>query len=358
MAKGTFRANMLLKLAVEKDQRTVPQFEVSGRIKYLFKTFFGKMMDVTKTNVIFAFIFALPLLFLCFIFPSLINNWTINTYNFIGNFGIGYPGVSDDLAVALADKYFYYRTYLFPCLAPSVILLFVGFAGLFHCARGLMWGEKVKPAKSFFNGIKKLWKPFLITGVIVAGILEGILYGCLWHIELMQLGQATVGGWFLFVFLLLVALIVVLLLIFLLPTFACYRFSYLKSLKNASILCLVMIPTTLFVAAFTIGVIMISSIGSVIGLIIMTMLVWVGFYFFAATWTNYAQYCFDGFIVPQSEGKTFVNAIKEKDEKTSKSKKKGGYVGAVSEKPASEQKNKKHNNHKNQNQHVKYKRKK
>ena len=353
MAKGTFRANMLLKLAVEKDQRTVPQFEVSGRIKYLFKTFFGQLMEVTKTNIVFAFIFGLPILFLCYIFPSLINSWTMNTYNFVGNFGIGYPGISDDFALALAHKYSYYRTYLFPCLAPAVVLLFVGFAGLFHCARGIMWGEKVKPVKSFFNGIKKLWKPFLITGFIVAGIMEGILYGCLWHIELMQIGQATVGGWFLFIFLLIVALVVLCLLMFLLPTFACYRLSYLKSLKNAAILCVVMVPTTLIVAAFTVGLIMITSISSVFGLIMMTMFIWMGFYFFAATWMDYAQYCFDGFIVPQSEGKTFVSASKDDDRKS-----KDAHEGTASSKH-SEHKNKNHhNNNKNRNQHVKYKRKK
>ncbi len=346
MAKSSIRANLLLKLSVDRDQRTVQPIETGGRISYLFKTFFNKTLDKLKTNIVFALIFALPLFFLCFVFPSLIDGWTIKTYNFIGNFGIGYPGVADSLAVAYADKFSYFRLYLFPCLAPAIILFFVGLAGLFHCSRGILWGEKVKPIKSFFNGIRQLWKPFLITGVIVAALTEGVCYGSLWHIQMMLLGNATVGSWFLFIILLIIAFLAVCVLIFLLPTFACYRFSYLQSLKNAILLDMAMLPTTLIIAVFSIGIILLSLIGSFVGYLLLVFFLTLGVYFYAAMWTDYGQYNFDSFILPQYSGQGSGNKNVTKTLFSSKKDKKGagagsGYVGAVSKKAPDQRKQKK-----------------
>jgi len=358
VAKGAFRANLLLKLSVEQDQRTVQPVETGGHISYLFKTFFASIKDVSITNLLCTGIFSLPLIFLCFFFPDLIDNWTLGTHNFIGNFGIGYPGYADNLASAISEKFIFMRTWFAPFLAPAIILFFIGLAGLFHCARGLMWGEKVKPAKSFFRGIKRLWKPFLITGVIVAGITEAVVYASLWHIELMELSQATAGSWIVFILMLLIAFIVICLLIFLLPTFACYRFSYVESVKNACILCITMIPTTLFMAILSIGIVLLSMIATFVAFIVMALFMWLGFYLYASAWTDYAQYTFDNFIVPQvatrASGRQATFAFTKKDKK----KQEESYVGAVATTGVNAQKKEAQRNaQKNQGHYKKYKRK-
>lgn len=311
------KASLLLKLSVKQDERTVPPVETGGHISYFFRTFTEKISEAFKANILFVLIFALPLLFLAFLLPRMLEDMVMNGKSFIGNVGIGYPGTVDDLSAALAEKYAYYRTLVFPCLIPSIILAFVGLSGVFHISRGFMWGEKVKVRKAFFRGIKQLWKPFLITGVIVSGIATGIMYGMLWHFEAVSQGAATAGGWVLFVFLLLVGILTIAVLVLLLPTFACYRFKYIESLKNSLIILMTLIPTTLFIAIFSIGIIMLSLIGNAVVLIVGIALIVIAFLFISCMWTTYAQYTFDAFIVPQyaSIAKGAVKKNKNKNAK-------------------------------------------
>ncbi len=293
------KASLILKLSVKQDERTVSPVETGGRISYFFRTFTDKISDSFKANLMYAAIFALPVLFLIFLLPNLLQSLVMDGKNFIANIGIGYPGTIDDLTAALQEKFVYYRTFVFPLSIPAIILAFVGLSGVFHIARGFMWGEKVKVHKAFFRGIKYLWRPFLITGVIVAAIATGIMYGMQWHFEAVALGAGTALGWILFSVLLLVGAFTLAVLVFLLPTFACYRFTYLESLKNALLLMLTLLPTTLFIMAFSAGIVLLALAGNVFSLIIGLLMLTVGFMFIGCMWTGYGQYAFDAFIVPQ-----------------------------------------------------------
>lgn len=293
------KASLILKLSVKQDERTVPPIETGGRISYFFRTFTDKLSDSFKANIIYAAIFALPILFIMFVLPGLLEKLATGGKNFIANIGVGYPGTVDDLSTALQQKFLYYRTFVFPLSIPAIILAFVGLSGIFHISRGFMWGEKVKVHKAFFRGIKHLWRPFLITGIVVAALSVGIMYSMLWHFEAVALGAGTALGWVLFAALLLVSAFVVSVLVFLLPTFACYRFNYLESLKNALILMLTLLPTTLFITAFSAGLILLALIGKAFSIIIGLLMLTVGFMFIGCMWTGYGQYAFDAFIVPQ-----------------------------------------------------------
>ena len=296
------RADMILKLNVRKDERTVAPIETGGHISYFFRTFTQNFRQVALTNIIYAAIFALPLLFSVFVLPTLATNYVMQGKSFVGNFGIGFPNATDDLHAALHQMMLARYAVVFPCAIFSIFVAFVGLSGVFHVSRGLCWGEKVI-VKSFFRGIKKLWKPFMATGAVVAAIAAGLMYGIGWCLEQNLLGQANAGTWILFVVLLLVGLATVMYLLFLLPTFACYRFKAKEALQNAGLFfCLLPIPA-LLVSIVMVGIMMISAAGVPINYIILVLLFGLGFMFYGMMATVFAQYAFDGFIVPQVDPK-------------------------------------------------------
>lgn len=319
------RADLILKLTVGKDRRTVAPVETGGHIKYFFSTFMTNFKKVLVNNLIYSAIFALPLIFSVFVLPLLVTNYVYNGKGFIGNFGIGFPNVADSFADTVLYHQYVNRILVFPCILASVFIAFVGLSGIFHCARGYMWGEKVN-VKSFFRGIKKLWKPFICVGAVVIVILAGFLYGMDYHTTLLKIGETTVGSYFVAVIVGIVAGLSLMYLIVLLPSIACYDFKMKDHLKNALLLNIIMPVTSIFVTGFTVALFCISLANSYLAIMMGFLLLASGFLFFAMMWTTYGQYLFDLFIVTQvdGDGNRVEVSVKKKNSKNET----GEYVGA------------------------------
>lgn len=296
------RTDLILKLNVRKDERTVTPVETGGHISYLFRTFSGKFRNVALTNLVYAAIFALPLLFSAFILPNIMLGQVMNGRSFIGNFGIGFPNVADDVNAALGELMRWYRILIFPCNIGSIFLAVFGLSGVFHVSRGLMWDEKVK-MRSFFRGIKALWKQFLWLAAVTAGVAAAMMYGMGWHMELYLTGAANAGSWILFFVLVLVGFVYVMHLGMLMPIVACYRFKAKEAIENAFLLNAISPITAFIVSAFVVGIVLLSLMSPFVAYLLVAFLLTMGFMFFSMTYTGYAQYCFDSFIVPQVDPK-------------------------------------------------------
>ena len=306
------RVDLLMKLSLEKDQRTNSGEVNQHSVRHATNVFSDNLRRMFLTNIVFVLVFALPFLFLAFIAPALLKDWVFRSgnYNFMGQVGIGYPGVVNTMSEGYKVLFKHYFTLYIPVLSASIVLLFVGLAGLFHCLRGYMWGENVRPVKSFFRGVKKLWKPFLITGVLFAIFFCGVLYGATYHISLLKQGAANGGTWVLFIGVILLTWLAVAVLSYLLPMFACYRYKYGDALKNSLILALVNWLPVLFTSAFTIGVFCLTLANTAFNYIVLILLFIIGFAFLGGIWTSAAQKAFANFIVPQYESASSGGKLK------------------------------------------------
>lgn len=306
------RVDLLMRLSVEKDQRTNGGEVNRHSVRHAMSVFSDNLRRMFLTNIMYVLVFALPFLFCAFIWPMLAKTRVFagGDYNFIGQVGIGYPGVVNTMKEGYKVLFSHYFHVYIPVLAASVIPLIAGLSGLFHCLRGYMWGENVRPIRSFFRGVKKLWLPFLIAGILFALFLTGVLYGSVWHVSLMKQGAANGGSWTLFIFLLLISWIAVAALVFLFPMFACYRFSFKDALKNSLILTLVTPVSALFTSAFTIGIFCLSLANTAFSFIILILLFVVGFAFLGGIWTSSAQKAFADYIAPQYESASSGGRIK------------------------------------------------
>lgn len=297
------RVNLLLKLTVDRDRRTNTGEVHQHSFKHAMSVFSENLRKMLLMNVVYTFIFALPFLFCVFIWPNLAKDYffTTGNYNFIGHIGIGYPGVVNTMAEGYTHLFHHYFTVYIPVLTASIVWMVFGLSGLFHCMRGYMWGENVRPVKSFFRGIKRLWKPFLVTAIVFGAFMCGLFYGAFWHISLMKTTGATGGSWTLFIFLIIFGWAAISLLYYLLPMFACYRFKMKDALKNSGILLLVLWFPAFFTTAFAVGLFLLSLIGSIVGYLVGIYLLALGFVMIAGVWTSGAQKAFGNCIVPQFE---------------------------------------------------------
>lgn len=292
------RADLILKLTVGKDKRTVEPVETGGRISYFFRTYSANLKKILPINLIYAAIFALPLVFSFMVLPMLVSNYVYSGKNFIGNFGIGFPNIADSYIDAVNYLHYIRRILVFPCMIGSAFIAFFGLSGLFHCSRGLMWGEKVK-IKSFFRGIKKLWKPFIVLDCVFSIVLAAFLYGLDWHTCLLNTTGATWASYLVSIIVGIVAALTVILLMITLPSIACYDFKLVDHLKNSVLFICVMPIQSVFVAAFTVGLLAISLVSPYISMVIGFLLIMSGFMFFTMMWTTYGQYLFDNYICTQ-----------------------------------------------------------
>lgn len=292
------RVDLILKLNIRKDERTVAPVETGGHISYLFRVLTANFRQVFVTNIVYALIFALPLLFSAFVLPTLLQNIVMKGHSFIGNFGIGFPNVADSVTDALTQLAYYHRAILYPCIIGSVFIAFVGLSGVFYVARGLMWGEKVS-IRSFFRGIKKHWARFMGVGACVTALTAAMTYGIGWHMSLLQMGEATPGSWITFILLILVGFVAVLLLGLLLPTFVCYRFSVKEALQNTCLLNGISIIPALLIAILAIGLMLLNLMGGLVSYLFLAIMLLMGFMFYALMYTDFAQFNFDAYIVPQ-----------------------------------------------------------
>lgn len=351
MTQGDYmsRADLILKLTVGKDKRTVEPVETGGRISNFFKLFNANIKNVFWTNLIYTGIFALPLIFSLFILPNLVHSYVYSGRHFIGNFGFGFPGVADSYSEAVLYQQYVNRIFLFPCIIGSVFIAFVGLSGVFHCSRGYMWCEKVN-IKSFFRGIKKMWKPFMLIGAIFCVVLAGCLYGFEWHNTLLKLSEAYWASYLVAAVVGIVGALVALIVMIMLPSIACYDFKLRDHFKNAVLLNIVMFVPSLIILGVTVGLCMLSTV-SLFSFLIPVLLALLGFFFVGMMWTSYSQYLFDNFICTQvdANGNRLEVTIKKKTAKEVKE-----YVGAKKknatdeeEKTRAEKKKEKHQQNKN-----------
>ena len=298
------RVDLLMKLTVDRDRRTNTGEVEQHSVKHAFSVFSDNIRRMLGMNLVYSFIFALPFLFCVFIWPMLAKNYFFGNgnYNFIGQVGIGYPGVVNTMEEGYKVLFTHYFRVYIPVLSASIVPMVFGLSGMFHCMRGYMWGENVRPLKSFFRGIKRLWKPFLVTSLVFGAVMCGVLYGAYWHISLLKADAATGGSWVLFIFLILIAWLSVAILVYLLPTFACYRFKLLDALKNSVLFVLILWVSALFTAAVSIGIFLLAEVGTVLNYLIALFFLSLGFALVTGIWTSTAQKAFGNYIRPQFEG--------------------------------------------------------
>jgi uncharacterized membrane protein YesL len=305
------KVTLLKKLTVAKDRREFePPKPNVGRIRLFFAQYKMNTSSFFMVNILFL-IFVIPLIFVFVYIKPKLQAGVLDSYNFIGNLGIGYPGNIDSIIQAKLELYnIYYQLILYA--AASFVFIGIGAAGLFYCSRNYAWFVKVKPFKDFFKDIKKYILPYLIVFIFYGLILLGSGTVVIWHLRLNAQGIATFWSWLCVILVSFIDLLIIMISIHLLPMFTAYKFKFFDNIKNSLILTISLFPVALIIAVLILIPVLLSFTTPYVKILFIILFLFFGFSFYSFMWTSYAHYSYEMTIKTLYLNETSVYDKKDK----------------------------------------------
>ncbi|MBQ4049513.1 MAG: hypothetical protein IJD07_02555 [Clostridia bacterium] len=282
-----------------------------GRFAHFKATFLGKLWIMSKANWL-ELLFCAPMI-VVFIMFYVKNTYANVAINYSGNFGLGYPVITDAAEVGLA-RGFYLTMYRALIMIPCFVVAFVGLAGLFNVVKYEVWGTDVKVIKTFVRGVRNNFVPFMWMGLLV-----GLCY------FLLELSLNVFDVYHLSVVFKIIAVIAVIIIflvvlsvtMYMTTQASVYNLGFKSLLKNSLIFTVSFIPQNLIFIAFGLLPLLFFLLPSVLRIIGVVMAATLGISYLACVWTIYAQFVYDGL---------FANFKKKKG---NKNKNKGSQGPAV-----------------------------
>lgn len=181
---------------VNQEGKTVPYVpKYRESIKGGYSAYKDNVKVMLKAGLYFLIFFAAMFVFVAYGYGAIMDRFTLSGANFMGNVGIGYPGVISDMGVIYASRLQAYN-YVFYFALPCIFLISIGMAGLFNVAKKLIWNEPIKyVAKPFFSGIAKNWWKYVIFVMLGTGIGLAIGTALVNLLTKIELGVATAGDY-------------------------------------------------------------------------------------------------------------------------------------------------------------------
>ena len=270
-----------------------------GRFAHFRTTFLGKLWIMSKANWL-ELLFCAPMI-ITFIMFYVKNTYANVSINYSGNFGLGYPVITDAAEVGLA-RGFYLTMYRALIMIPCFVVAFVGLAGLFNVIKYETWGTDVKVIRTFIKGIRNNFVPFMWMGLLV-----GVCY------FLLELALNVFDVYHLsIVFKIIAVLLVIAIFLFVLSLTmymttqaSVYNLDFKSLFKNSLIFTISFIPQNLIFIVFgllpLLCFLLPSGVLRIIGVVLAATL---GISYLSCVWTIYAQFVYDGLFANFKKKKT------------------------------------------------------
>ncbi len=258
----------------------------------VFKTNWGKMFGLNLLTLLFM----LPLVFL-FVFRY-INEMAYTIQYPIGqNFAGGYPfypsavGLEAEIAMVVNRQFFLF-------LIIAVLIAAVGISGGFYVMKNFVWTESVMVWSDFFKGVKQnyfvvmfsllLYTVFLglfLLSINMSSILIAKNVGPKWLLTIPQI-----------VSYLLIAFSTVVVL-FMITFGITYKLKFRALIKNSAIFAFGLLPLNIFFIVFGSVLFLLLLIGiSMVTIIAVMLILFIGLSMFMLVWMNYSQWAFDKYV--------------------------------------------------------------
>ena len=276
----------------------------------LFKTNFGKIIKINLLMIIFL----LPIFLLLYLRHVIImSNGSIAPFS--QNLAIGYPlypyitGVAEQIVIK-ADVTF------FALLLILSFYISVGLAGGFYVMRNMVWTEGVFVASDFWSGVKKNYKTVLKSTLLFVFFI-GLSYISLHSLDLQiaLYPEKTTIYTVLKVVSLIFLIIFAIIYLFTLTLGVTYDLKFFKTLRNAAILTVGLLPFNLFFGAFSLVgfLLLLTKMGSMLFSFGILSILFFSLSLFLLIWTNYSQWVFDECINDKVAGAKKNRGIYKKD---------------------------------------------
>ena len=277
----------------------------------LFKTNLGKLVKINLLTLLFVF----PL-FLLIYFRNLLMQSQAYESVFSRNLGVGYPAIPSIQLLGVAESIVFKADITFFVLLFALsFIISIGIAGGFYVMRNLVWTEGVFVVSDFWRGVKKNYlvtlKSTLLTVFVIAMTVLTV------DLANIQIAVNSNLKW-LFVIIkvvgIILALVLIIVYLFKLTLGVTYKLRFFALVRNSVILSIGLIPFNLFFAAFACSPFLLLLIDqtSILFMLGIILIVFLGISVFMLIWTNYSQWVFDEVINDNVAGAKKYRGIHKK----------------------------------------------
>lgn len=277
-----------LKLPNGKVVDYVPKYTQS--IAGSWNAYKGEFKKFLIASLYFA-LFVVPLMVLLFYgLPKMKADTISQSYSFMGNIGIGYPGAIDNLGLALANTYDIYQItliYAYCC----VVFMAIGMAGFMNVAKKILFCEKFKfTTKPFVKGIFKYGIKYVLIVAFGGGVGLAMGTSILYHLKAAALGIENAGTYCACIFTCIFGAFLMLYCLVLLTIIPSYKMNIFKMLQTAFVLMVYKFPMYFIVGLLSIAPVGIMATKSLtIEGVFMAVMLGFGFALIFAIWTGVGQ---------------------------------------------------------------------
>ena len=269
-----------------------------GRFAHFRATYFGKLWIMSKTSWL-CLLFLLPAI-VCFVYFYVQTTTANVTLPYSGNFGLGYPVVTDAAAQELVRN-FYISLQRALFLIPCFIVFFVGLAGVFNVVKYETWGTDVKVVRTFFKGVKNNFAAFMWMGLLV-GVCFFLFNLCLTVFDFYGIHIA----WKIIACIVSAALLLLMLMtaMFFCTQASVYDLTLGELFKNSFALAFAFILQNLFFTVAGLVPLLLLFLPGILRTIAIVVVVSWGVAFMACVWTIYAQFVYDALFSDKKKKKS------------------------------------------------------
>ncbi len=160
-----------------------------------------------------------------------------DSYNFMANIGIGYPGVGDSISQSVAQLYWEVYQPVLMFMAAAMIIVSPFMAGQFYAAKRSYYQDSFKMCtRTYWLGFAKHWWKFLLAGTVSTLVMLAMGTAMCNLLAKQQLAVATAGDYCGVVFSFIIGAPVLAYIMVLMGLFTTYDLSLKDAFKDALVI--------------------------------------------------------------------------------------------------------------------------
>lgn len=207
--------------------------------------FFGKAFSVVKGEFqtlikasIFFLIFTVPFIVMLAWFAGYYENLILaNTYNFMGDIGVGFPGTGDSIAHSVSQLYWDVKEPVACVVAAAIIFGSIGLSGQFYCAKRSYYQDFYKKTvKTYWMGFAKYWWKYILVSIFAVLIGLAMATSLLNLLSKQAIDAATAGDYCGVVFSFIIGCPLLLIPFVMLGLMVSYELTFTQALKNSLVI--------------------------------------------------------------------------------------------------------------------------
>ncbi len=292
-----------------------------------FKVLRGEFGLLFKSSLFFI-LFTLPFAVILFWFAGYFENHIVfdGTYNFMGGIGVGYPfGAGDNIALSVRNLYWEVKEPVYMMLAATLIIGAIGWSGLFYAAKRSYYQDYYKKAfRTYGIGFAKHWWRFLLFGGVAILVGAALVTALMNLLAQQQISSANAGDYCAVVFSFIFGVPIIMILLVALSLSVSYQLSVLDSLRDAIVVIVNNIVSSIIVLALSVAPLLLLLLGQFFSIVTYIAMALIGFTLMALMWTALVN---RGMVKCHNRFEDGERASKQAAAKAAKSGK-SQYVGA------------------------------